>query len=376
MRVSRALLAASAVLSLSLAACGGTDAPAGPDETPAAADGEFEATEPVGDLSEDVADQTEADTGDAVASIALLVNGELGDESFFDSANRGVQQAADELGVDVRVIETGYETASWEPALRSAAAGGEFDLILTGTFPMVSILETVATEFPEQQFVLYDAVLDMDNVYSVTYAQNEGSFLAGALAALVTTSDELENATPDNLTVGWVGGQDLPVINDFRVGYEAGVAYIDDGIEVLTSFAGDFGDPARGLELATTQFNQGADIVFQVAGGTGIGVIEAAANEGRYAIGVDSNQNGLAPGTVLTSMLKNVDVSLYRAIELYLENELPFGEAEALGIDEGGVGLAKDDLYEQYVPQSIRDRIDEVEDEVAQGNVEIPTALE
>lgn len=362
MKISTTLAAIAAVLSLGLAACGNTDAPSGEDGTAAPAD------DPAAGDGEGTA------SGDSV-SVALIINGELGDEGFFDSANRGVKQAADELGVDTRVVETGFETSEWEPALRSAAASGDHDLIIVGTFPMVEILETVAAEFPDQRFVLYDAVLDVDNVYSVTYAQNEGSFLAGAFAALVTTSDELEKADPDRATVGWVGGLDLPVINDFLVGYEAGVAHVNDSVEILTSYAGDFGDPGRGLELASTQFNQGADIIFQVAGGTGIGVIEAAENQGKYAIGVDSNQNPLAPGTVLTSMMKNVDVSLFRAIELFVNDELPFGEVDALGIAEGGVGLAKDELYEEHVPQSIKDRMTEIEAEIADGSVTIPSVF-
>jgi basic membrane protein A len=378
MRPIRRLLKVIVVLGLTLTACG-VDAPtgevgAGPTgAAPSAPADDGSASETTAASSDDTAAGPD---GEETVSVALVVNGELGDESFFDSANRGMERARDELGVDIRVIETGYEPASWEPGLRSAAASGEHDLIITGTFPMTDILGAVAADFPDQRFVFYDAGLPgVDNIYSVTYAQNEGSFLAGAFAGLATTSDELANSNPETV-IGFVGGLDLPVINDFLVGYEQGAQFVDPAIEVLSAFAGDFADPARGLELATTQINQGADIVYQVAGGTGLGIIEAATNLDRYAIGVDSNQNPLAPGVVLTSMLKNVDNSLFRAIELFLDDQLPFGEVEVLGIAEGGVGLATDGLYEEHVPESIRTRMAEIEQMVESGEITVETALE
>lgn len=327
--MSRTSLMIAALLALSLlaAACGSsepadddtaaaTTATADTDAATELTDGSAPEDDDGTDAGSTVEASTDAPADAADVSVAVVLNGELGDQAFFDSAARGAAQAEEEFGVQVRVIEAGLDAAGWEPALRSAVASGDHDLIITGTQPMAEILGPIAEEFPDQQFIFYDASLEAPNIHSITYAQNEGSFLAGALAALVTTSG-LEGTNPD-ATVGFIGGLDLPVINDFLVGFTQGAEYVDEGIEVLTAYAGDFGDPARGLELASTQIAQGADVIYQVAGGTGAGVFQAAADEGTYAIGVDSNQNGLVPGTILSSMLKNVDVSLAAAIGDYV----------------------------------------------------------
>lgn len=306
-------------------------------------------------------------------SVAVVLNGELGDEAFFDSANRGAERAIDELGIDVRVIEAGLDPAGWEPALRSAVASGDYDLVITGTFPMADVLGPIAEEFPEQQFVFYDAELAGDNIHSILYSQNEASYLAGIVAA-ATTSGELEGVN-DELVLGFVGGLDLPVINDFAVGFDQGARSVDAGIEVLTAYAGGFGDPAQGRELAEAQIDQGADVIFQVAGGTGFGVFEAATARGVYAIGVDSNQNALAPGTVLTSVLKNVDNSLFQAMERFVNGDLPFGVTETLGLAEDGVGLAKDEFYDELVPEVTRELVDEAEAAIIAGELEVESVF-
>ena len=176
--------------------------------------------------------------------------------------------------------------------------------------------------------------------------------------------------------LGFVGGLELPVINDFLAGYEQGARSVNPDIEVLTAYAGGFGDPARGLELAEAQIDEGADIVFQVAGGTGFGVFEAATGRGVYAIGVDSNQNPLAPGTVLTSVMKNVDNSLFQAIERYVAGELPFGVTETLGLAENGVGLARDELYEELVPEDVRQAVDEAEAAIVADEIDVESTLD
>lgn len=367
------------LIAVLLAACGAS-APAEPDAGEDAAAEPAPATEPNDQViapsdstptAEEGASQPDT-TGDGT-TIALVLNGELGDQAFFDSAARGAAQAEEELGAEVQVIEAGLEAAGWEPALRSAVASEEYDLVITGTQPMAEILGPIAEEFAEQKFVFYDGVLEAPNVHSITYAQNEGSFLAGALAGLVTTSD-MDGVNADS-TIGFVGGLDLPVINDFLAGYSQGAAYVDDSVEVLTAYAGDFGDPARGLELASTQINQGADVVFQVAGGTGAGVFQAASDEGVYAIGVDSNQNALVPGTIITSMLKNVDTSLFNAMQRFTNGDLEFGITQVSDLESGGVGLATDEVYQDLIPADIRSRIDEIRDELLAGEITVDTTL-
>ena len=185
----------------------------------------------------------------------------------------------------------------------------------------------------------------------MTYSQSEGSFLAGAFAALVTTSTELKGANPDKV-VGFVGGMDIPIINDFKSGYEQGAKYIDQDVKVVSSYIGNFADAPKAKELSLAQINsQKADVVYQVAAAAGLGVLEAANEKDVYSIGVDSNQNDPYPGSVLTSMMKNLDTSTFRALELFKEGKLPFGSFEELGVKEDGVGLAQDDLYNEHVPQ-------------------------
>lgn len=316
---------------------------------------------------------------DGRLKVALVIPGALGDKSFFDSAHAGIIEAEEDFDIDVRIIESSYQPAEWEPALRDAAEGG-YDLVITGTFQMIDHVQDLAGEYPDQAFIVFDSAPDdpadaRDNVYYILYAQNEGSFLAGAFAALVTTYEDLDGINPDN-TIGFIGGLDIPVINDFRVGFEQGARYVDPGIQVLSSFVEDFNDPAKAKELTLAQFGRGADIVFHAAGAAGLGVLEAAADSDLYAIGVDLNQNHLHPGSVLTSMLKRVDNSLYRAISLALEDELPLGQVEVLGIQEAAVGLAKDEYYEKYVPADIQQKMETIEEELLGGAVEVESAFD
>ena len=314
--------------------------------------------------------------GENPLKVAFYVNGTLGDKSFFDSVQRGLDEAKDKLGIDVRTVEGSYNQGDWEAGLESLVAGGEYEIIVVGTAQMKDITLGIAERYPDQKFIYFDETIEgVDNIYSMLYSQSEGSFLAGAFAALVTTSTELEGANPEKV-IGFVGGMDIPNINDFRVGYEQGAQYVDPEVKVITSYVGDFENAPKAKELTLAQFNtQKADISFNVAGGAGLGILEAANEAGKYGIGVDSNQNGLYPGVVLTSMLKNLDSSLYRALDLYEKGELPFGETEVLGVVEDGVGLAKDELYDEHVPQSIKDRMVEIETELMDGKVEVKSLI-
>lgn len=317
------------------------------------------------------------DEGEDVIRVVNLINGVLGDKSFFDSADRGMQRViADYPQVQVKTIEAGIDPARWQAALEDAAANEEYDVMILGTFQMSEFLEIVAPQYPDKKFIIYDVSVDyskgnLDNVYSVTYKQNEGSYLAGVYVGLMSESG----------IVGVVGGQDIPVINDFIVGYEQGAR--ENGVtNVIVQYAGGWNDPAKGKELALAMFQQGADFVFQVAGGTGVGVFEAAQEMGKYAIGVDSDQAMIIAETdpaqaefIPTSMLKNVDNSLYRAMKMYIEGTLPFGEMEALGVAEGGVGLAKNDFFTRMTPADVRTRIEEIEKDLLDGKIVVDTVF-
>lgn len=371
-----------AALAAWLAACGAATPSSSPAEPPATEQ------QPV---AEQPPATEEAAAGEAVPSeeplkVVLFINGVLGDKSFFDSSQRGVDQAKAELGVEAKTIEAGVDDTQWQPALIDAAANEEYDVFIVGTFQMATYLEQVAVQYPDKRFIIYDSEVNYesgccDNVYSILYKQNEGSYLAGVYAAGMTTQ-AIDGMNPETV-IGSVGGQEIPVILDFMVGYEQGARDTKPDIQVIRQFAGGWFDPAKGKELAKAQYSQGADIVFQIAGGTGQGVFEAAAEDGRYAIGVDSDQALIIEESdpdqaarILTSMLKNVDASLFRALDLHLKGELPYGQIETLGIAEGGVGLARNKFYDQTTPDEVKALVGEAEQKILNGEITVETAFQ
>ncbi|MFD2332725.1 BMP family protein [Cohnella sp. GCM10020058] len=316
-----------------------------------------------------------SDAGKTIKAV-FYADGTLGDKSFFDSAERGMQKARSELGIDVKTVEGGTNQADWAAGLESLVSSKKYDVVVVGTSNMSDIVKELAPRYPNEKFIFFDdAISGVPNVYSMLYSQSEGSFLAGAFAALATESTELKGANPDKV-IGFIGGMDIPIINDFKSGYEQGAKYVDPDVRVVSSYIGDFANAPKGKELALAQFNgQKADIVFQVAGGGGLGTLEAGSSLGKYTIGVDSNQNSLYPGSVLTSMMKNIDSSVYRALDLFKQGKLTFGQNEVLGIKEGGVGLAKDSLYESNVPKSIQDKLTDIEAKLTNGEIKVQSTL-
>lgn len=331
---------------------------------------------------------TQAAAGGKPINVLLFINGTLGDKSFFDSAQRGIDQAKQELGIQAKTIEASYDSAQWEPALVDALNNNKYDVVVLGTSDMVPYAEKLAPKYPDVKFIFFDDMVDPTkcanqcaNVYSMTYKQNEGSYLAGVYAAAMTTQ-KLDGMNPDAV-IGAVGGQQIPVILDFMVGYEQGAKSVNPQIKVLRQFADSWNDPAKGKELAKAQYSQGADIVFQIAGGTGQGVFEAAAEDGHYAIGVDSDQaavlmqsNPAQAQRILTSMMKNVDKSVVRALKLHQEGKLPYGKAEALGLAEGGNALARNDIYNKITPDSVKKLVDDAEQKIIKGEIKVDTAMQ
>ncbi len=327
--------------------------------------------------------------------VAVLINGTLGDKSFFDSAARGAQMITEELGIPTRVIEMGYNPAEWEPTLDDISDSYLYDLIIVGTWQMVEILERIAPLYPDINYVIFDTDMDyskgtLNNVYSITYKQNEGSFLAGALAAMVSTSGKFPHTLPNRKVIGLLGGMDIGVINDFLVGYIEGALYVDKDMKVALSYVGAWNDPARGKEFTLSMYRQNADVVFAVAGETGNGVLEAAKEMSRWSIGVDSDMQLIYEATdmgivnhTLTSMLKNVDQSLLRAVRLYTEGTLPFGANEALGLAEGAVGLAMNQYFEKVLamdqPDSLEPTVAEtlryLEQRIINGEIAVSSAF-
>lgn len=309
--------------------------------------------------------------------IVSIVNGNLGDKSFFDSVDNGLKMIKDEYGFETKLIETGYDETKWEPALLDVCEE-DWDIVIVGTWQMAGYLEKAAKEYPDKKFIIYDTTVDytkdtFPNIYSITYKQNEGSFLAGAVAAKLTKANN----------IGFIGGMDIPVINDFLVGYIQGAQQVNPDIKVATSYIGNFSDAAKGKELAFAQYGTGTDLIFSCASTAGNGALEAAKEKGNIAIGVDSDQAMLfkeagdedLANLIATSVLKRVDVSLKRAIDLELKGELAWGKEEALGIAEDAIGVAKNDIYETVVPQDVRDMVADLEEQIKNGDIAVQTVF-
>lgn len=320
---------------------------------------------------------------------ALLLNGSLGDKSFFDSANAGLEKLKAELGpqvFDFKVEQMGATAADepkWATTLLDYCETGEYDVIIIGTWQMIEGLEAAAKQFPDQKFIFFDETYDFSkgdkNVYNVLYKQNEVSFLIGAAAALMTTDDRLPMVDPKTKTIGFLGGMENPIINDFLLGYIQGAQQVLPDVKVAIGYVGDFYDSAKGKDIALVQYQSGGvDVGYNVAGAAGLGQIEAAEVARRYAFGVDSDQAALLPDQakyIPTSALKNVGNSLIRAIKLDLEGKLAYGTSESLGFAEGGVNIVKDKHYEEMLPQDIRTKIDELEKDIMDGKIVVNTAL-
>ena len=273
----------------------------------------------------------------AAAEVRPAVVYDLGgkfDKSFNEAAHAGAEAFKAETGLDYAEFEI-QNDAQREQALRRFAQRGHDPVVAIG-FSHGAAVDKVAREFPEVNFAIVDMVVDLPNVRSILFKEHEGSYLVGVMAAMASATGK----------VGFVGGMDIPLIRKFQCGYVGGVKATDPDAQVFANMTGATGaawtDPVRGGELARNQFGQGADVVFHAAGGTGLGVIQAAADAGRLAIGVDSNQNALAPGHVLTSMIKRVDQAVYDAFMDAKEDRWSAGFA-VLGLAEGGVGIALDD---------------------------------
>ena len=306
-------------------------------------------------------------------SVVNVINGPLGDQGFFDDAARGMSKI-EAAGSKIQNIQSDANNpAQWKSNLESVSTG-KWDIVITGTTQMHDILDQDAPKYPKQKYIIYDDVVKQSNVASIVYKQNEGSFVAGVLAGLVTTNKDKFTMSTGSKTVGLVGGMDIPVINDFVGGFKKGVSVVDPSIQVKVSYVGSFTDSNKGFDQATAMYGQGADVVFQVAGGSGLGVLKAAAASKRYAIGVDSNQNALQPGFVLASMLKNIGQSLSSAVDDAAAGKLKYGETTQYGLANKGVGLDFANNND-IVPKDIQSKVDDFAQQVASGAVQVPTAL-
>lgn len=357
--------ALAATLCLSMAACSSSQ----PAETTAAAT-EAAAEETKAEEAAAETEAAEAEKSDAPIRVCIVYTGNLGDKSYNDSCNMGAQKAVEDFGIELKSLEGGTAD-EWKANLLAACEEG-YDLIIGASSNIADYITEYGPSYPDTKFAVIDTTVDLPNVESISFAQNQGSFLAGAAAAMFTQKTDIEGVNEDHI-IGWVGGMDIPVLHDFYTGYEQGAKYIDPDIQILQSFAGEWQNPLKGKELTLAQYDQGADIVMNVASGTGAGVLEAAKEAGKYAIGVDLNQDADQPGSVLTSMVKRVDNACYLVIQSVVEGTFEGGTTQYLDLSKGGVSLTdfsviKEALGEQF-PQDIMDKVDELSEKIISGEI-------
>ncbi|MGC9418587.1 MAG: BMP family lipoprotein [Rhodovulum sp.] len=282
------------------------------------------------------------------------------DKSFNEAAYNGAEKWKAETGESYREIELQSE-AQREQALRRFAEAGLNPIVMAG-FAFGSVLEEVAADYPDTKFQIIDMVVDAPNVRSIVYSEHQGSYLVGMMAAMASESN----------TVGFIGGMDIPLIRKFACGYAQGVKAVNPDATVLQNMTGTtpaaWNDPVKGGELTRAQISQGADVIYAAAGSTGVGVLQTAADEGILSIGVDSNQNYLHPGQVLTSMVKRVDVAVYNAFKAGADLETG---VYVLGLAEDGVGYAVDEFNADLVTEEMIAAVEEAKARIIAGDIEV-----
>jgi basic membrane protein A len=302
-----------------------------------------------------------AHAADANPAVIYDLGGKF-DRSFNQASFEGAERFKQETGIAYREFEL-QSDAQREQALRRFAEQGNDPIVVAG-FSYQSAMETVAAEFPDTHFAIIDAVVDLPNVRSVVFSEQEGSYLVGMLAAMASKTGK----------VGFVGGMDIPLIRKFACGYVEGVKAVNPDAEVFQNMTGTTGaawnDPVKGGELAKSQIDRGADVIYHAAGGTGIGVLQAAADAGKLGIGVDSNQNYLHPGQVLTSMLKRVDNATYGAMMDLKDGKWTSG-VQVMGLAQDGVGYALDENNEKLITPEMKAKVDQARQEIIDGKIQV-----
>ena len=303
----------------------------------------------------------EAGTVQIQPAIVYAMGGKF-DKSFSEGLYRGAERFKKETGTPYVDFEISNET-QFEQVYRHFAHAGRNPIIGVG-FSQIEAVTTVAKEFPNVHFTLIDSSIRLPNVQAVQFREEEGSFLVGVLAAMASKTHK----------VGFVGGMDVPLIRRFACGYAQGIHYADPSAQLIQSMAGTtptaWTDPARGGELARQQFDRGVDVVYAAAGATGMGVLQAAADAHRYGIGVDSNQDYLHPGTMLTSMIKRVDVVAYNALRAAQNGTWKPGYT-ILGLKEGGVDFAYDQYNNKLITPAMKAKVDQAKADIISGKIKV-----
>ena len=379
----------AAIMVLGLAACASKTEPAADTTTAEPAAEPAETTEETPAAEEETpAAEEEAPAADDVKHVVYIVNGNLGDKSFFDSAQAGINKLIDDGRITCDTIELGgldEDQPKWLSTLYDVSESGEYDLVICGTYQMPDYLKEVATQYPDQLYLIFDDNTyagNNSNVVNITYKQNDMGYLVGTYAACMTTDTNLDKINEDAV-VGFVGGVDSPVINDFLTGFIEGALAVNPDIKVDTRYTNDYVDTAIAKEFGYSMINDNkCDIIWGVAGNAGNGAAEAALETGKaWFIGVDSDQeltfsDDLAALT-LTSGLKNIGQSLIWFFDKWDagEAEALFGTQVNLGLNEGGVGIVTDKNFKTIAPQAVQDAVMAAQEKVASGEIVVPTAI-
>lgn len=323
---------------------------------------------------------------DEPKKIVFLINGNLGDKSYFDLGALGMDQIKAKYGdaVETRVIEMGTDQTKWLATFQDVSEA-DWDVIVGCTFEISDIINEIAPQYPDKTYILIDGVVPYDtgsfgNVYSVVFNQNEGSYLAGILAAGLIADGTIP--ADWGQTIGFLGGMDIPVINDFLVGYIEGARSVTPDVKVAIAYAGSFNDAAKGKELALAQYRAGTAIGFNVAGLTGLGQLAAAKEASRYALGVNSDQEAIFKDSdpemaskVASSMLKKVDVTLLRAFDLYVEGKLPVGAVESIGLKQDAVGLVETGNMATLASETLKGKIAAAKAGIIDGSIKVSSGF-
>ncbi|QCJ48036.1 BMP family protein [Haloprofundus sp. MHR1] len=317
-------------------------------------------------------------SGSADVSVGMVyATGGLGDGSFNDQAQTGVQQAADEYSVTHDNVQPS-EVTEFQTYQQQFAQSGEHDLICCIGFLQAEALAENAPDYPDQNFMIVDSVVEEPNVESYVFGEEEGSFLVGQMAGLLTQQEFSAGGgetTPDQSSVGFVGGVEGDLIGKFEAGYRAGVAEVSQDIDVQVSYVGNFNDTQAGNEAATAMYNDGVDIVYHAAGNAGTGVFQAAQDAGKFAIGVDQDQSLTKSGyadVILASMVKRVDTAVYTSIESVVNAEFEGGSVTTLGLEQEGVAAVYGDSIGGEIPQDVKSTVGETRQAIIDGDISVP----
>ncbi|MCE5204338.1 MAG: BMP family ABC transporter substrate-binding protein [Coriobacteriales bacterium] len=304
--------------------------------------------------------------------------GGLGDKSFNDLSYEGLKRAQSELGVEIKVLES-KEITDYESNIDQLASAGYSPIFAVG-FLMTDTVSKVSTMYPDVNFAGVDEFFAEPpaNVVGLNFKEQEGSYLAGVVAGLATKDKTISDKINDDNVIGFVGGMDVPLIKKFEAGFVAGAKSVNPDVQVISLYAGNFTDQAKGKELGYSLIEKKADVIYAAAGAVGLGTIEACKDKGALFIGVDADQYNTVPGSgdvMLTSMMKRVDIAVFETVKAAVNGSFPGGQIQYFGLKEGGVDLAPFHDFESKVPQTIKDAVEKARQDIISGAVTVPETL-